>query len=41
VRINIANTASTPPNAPTTFFEGALEGLQVEVFSGPFDPTML
>jgi hypothetical protein len=41
VRINIANSLAPRPNAPTTFFESAFEGLRVEVFSGPFDPTML
>jgi hypothetical protein len=41
VRINIANTLSSPPDAPTTFFQGALEGLVVQVISGPFDPTTL
>jgi hypothetical protein len=40
VRINIANSLAPRPNAPTTFFESALEGLLVQVISGPFDPTM-
>jgi Nidogen-like len=41
VRINIANSLAPRPNAPTTFFESVLEGMVVQVFSGPFDPTTL
>ena len=41
VRINIANATAPRPNAPTTFFEPIPEGLVVQVFDGPFDPTML
>jgi Nidogen-like len=41
VRINIANASAPTPNAPTTFFDSVLEGLVVQVISGPFDPTML
>ena len=40
VRLDIINGLS-PPDAPTTFLEGALQGLRVQTIAGAFDPTML